>query len=70
MPIQSQYSNQKVESVMHAIVDVLNQHECDKTLALMVLGNTVTTVLEQHYDPEQRKAMAEQFAAAMIKSVK
>lgn len=70
MPIQSRYSNQQIESIMHDLVDVLNKHQCDRDLALMVLGNTVTTVLNQQYDAKQRQGMAEQFSAVMLKSVK
>lgn len=70
MPIQSRYSNTQIESVMQDLVDVLNKHQCNRDLALMVLGNTVTTVLTQQYDENQRIAMAEQFSQAMLKSVK
>ncbi|WP_100641598.1 DUF1414 domain-containing protein [Alteromonas facilis] len=70
MPIQSRYSNTQIESVMQDLVDVLNKHQCGRDLALMVLGNTVTTVLTQQYDENQRQAMAEQFSQAMLKSVK
>lgn len=70
MPIQSRYSNTQIEKIMHDIIDVLNKHECDKELSLMVLGNTVTEVLSQQFTSTQRQAMAQQFSDAMLKSVK
>ncbi|MBT0587198.1 YejL family protein [Alteromonas oceanisediminis] len=70
MPIQSRYSNTQIEHVMRDVIDVLNQHQCDKQLSLMVLGNTVTEVLTQQFDPQQRTAVAQQFADVMLKSVK
>lgn len=70
MPIQSRYSNDQIETIMQDLIDVINKHECDRELALMVLGNTVTSVLTQQFEPKQRKAVAEQFNAAMLKSIK
>jgi hypothetical protein len=69
MPIQSRYSNSQIETVMQEIVDVLNNNECDRELSLMVLGNTITTVLQQQFPEHSRKAVAKQFAEAMQKSV-
>ena len=70
MPIQSRYSNDQIETVMQDLIDVINKHQCDRELALMVLGNTVTSVLTQQFEPQQRQAVAEQFSAAMTKSIK
>lgn len=70
MPIQSRYSNDQIETVMQDLIDVINKHQCDRELALMVLGNTVTSVLTQQFERQQRQAVAEQFSAAMIKSIK
>ena len=69
MPIQSRYSNTQIESIMQDIVDVLNKHECDRELSLMVLGNTITTVLQQQFPDHNREDVAKQFAEAMQKSV-
>ncbi|MDM7861021.1 DUF1414 domain-containing protein [Alteromonas sp. ASW11-36] len=69
MPIQSRYSTAQIETVMQAVVDTLNQHGCDRELSLMVLGNTVTTVLNQQFEPAQREAVAQQFCAALQKSL-
>lgn len=69
MPIQSRYSNTQIESIMQDMIDLLNKHECDRELSLMVLGNTVTTVLEQQFPDNIRENVAKQFADAMQKSV-
>ena len=69
MPIKSRYSNVQIETIMQEIVDVLNKNECSRDLSLMVLGNTVTTVLNQQFPESVRKSVAVQFAEAMQKSV-
>lgn len=69
MPIKSRYSNSQIETVMQDIIDVLNKHECDRELSLMVLGNTTTTVLQQQFPENIREGVAKQFAEAMQKSV-
>lgn len=69
MPIQSRYSNTQIETIMQDIIDVLNKHNCDRELSLMVLGNTTTTVLQQQFPDNIRKDVAKQFAEVMQKSV-
>ena len=68
MPIKSRYSNAQIETIMQELVDVLNKNECDRELSLMVLGNTVTTVLNQQFPESVRESVASQFADAMQKA--
>jgi uncharacterized protein YejL (UPF0352 family) len=69
MPQQSKYSNEEFEALMGDIFVALDEKNADVQLSLMALGNVVTNILHNQVDKEQRKALAEQFAKVLVKSV-
>ncbi|MGL4448185.1 YejL family protein [Shewanella sp.] len=70
MAIQSKYSNVQVESLIAEVLAVLEKHQAPTDLSLMALGNCVTHLLERKVPNESRQAVAEQFAKALVQSVK
>ncbi|GIU27566.1 UPF0352 protein [Shewanella colwelliana] len=70
MAIQSKYSNTQVESIIAEMLAVLAKHQAPTDLSLMVLGNCVTDLLTRKVPQEAREQVAEQFAKALIQSVK
>lgn len=69
MPISSKYSNERVETVITQLMDVLVNNECSPDLALMCLGNTLTGVISQVPEAQQA-AIVENFTQALQQSVK
>ncbi|MBB1269414.1 YejL family protein [Shewanella sp. SR44-3] len=70
MAIQSKYTNTQVEALISELLAVLSKHQAPTDLSLMVLGNCVTHLLEKKVPSESRQTVAEQFAKALVKSVK
>jgi uncharacterized protein len=70
MAIQSKYTNTQVEALISELLAVLAKHQAPTDLSLMVLGNCVTHLLDNKVPRESRQAVAEQFAKALVKSVK
>ena len=70
MPIVSKYSNERVEKIIEDLQKVLVDEKATPDLALMCLGNIVTSILQNDVKPEQRQAIAENFANALKQSVK
>lgn len=69
MPITSKYSDQQIETILTEIAAVLDKHNASADLALMIVGNIATNVLNQEVAPSQRKIIAEKFAQALVSSV-
>lgn len=69
MPQQSQYSDSQFETIMHDIIVVLEKHQVNRDLSLMVLGNLLTTIFQQQVPQNQRAKMAEQFTQVLLKSI-
>jgi uncharacterized protein YejL (UPF0352 family) len=68
MPIVSKYSNERVEKIIDQIMDVLVKEETSPDLALMCLGNAVTSVISQAPE-KQRETIASNFTKALQQSV-
>lgn len=70
MPQQSKYSNEQIEALMSDVLLTLNKGGDNNTeLMLMVLGNSVTAILEQNVPVGVRKSVAEKFSEVLVKSV-
>ncbi len=69
MAIVSKYSNQQVEQLLADVLKVVNTPNITTDLALMVLGNAATCVINQQVAPEQRKVLASHFAKALQSSI-
>ncbi|KZN36283.1 DUF1414 domain-containing protein [Pseudoalteromonas luteoviolacea] len=70
MPIQSKYSNEQVEQIVDSLINVLQEHKTPVDLSLMCLGNSITHILKEHVPEAKRQEVAENFAKALIQSVK
>jgi uncharacterized protein YejL (UPF0352 family) len=69
MAIQSKYSNTQVETLLAEVLAVLEKHQAPTDLSLMVLGNSVSHLLETKVPAASRAAVAEQFAKVLVQSV-
>ena len=68
MPIVSKYSNERVEKIIQNLLDVLVKEEATPDLALMCLGNALTSVISQV--PESKRVdVVNNFVVALKKSV-
>lgn len=70
MPIVSKYSNERVEKIVQDLIDVLVNEEASTDLALMCLGNTLSTIINNQVPETQRSAIAKNFAKALEQSTK
>lgn len=70
MPQSSRYSDEQVEQLLSDLVNLLEKHRAPTDLALMVLGNMVTNLLNTSVAPAQRQLLARSFAEALQSSVK
>lgn len=70
MPQQSKYSGDQFNELFQDIVGSLEKHQPSPDLSLMVLGNTVTHILQNQIKPEIRDDMAEKFCQVLLSSVK
>ncbi|PSW21045.1 hypothetical protein C9I98_03575 [Photobacterium sanctipauli] len=70
MPITSKYSNKKVEQIIEDMFDVLEKHDASAELALMIVGNIATNIINSDVPAAQRKAIADKFAQALQSSIK
>lgn len=70
MPITSKYTNKKVEQIIDDVFDVLEKHDASAELALMIMGNITTNVINADVPASQRKAIAEKFSQALLSSIK
>lgn len=69
MPIQSNYSDQQVETLLAELLAVLERHKTGTNLSLVVLGNMITHLINAQIAPSQRKMIAASFADALVKSI-
>ncbi|MGR5061683.1 DUF1414 domain-containing protein [Photobacterium sp. DNB22_13_2] len=70
MPITSKYTNKKVEQIIDDMFDVLEKHDASAELALMIVGNIATNIINADVPASQRKAIADKFAHALQSSIK
>ncbi|MFC3031175.1 DUF1414 domain-containing protein [Pseudoalteromonas fenneropenaei] len=70
MPILSKYRNEQVEQIVDQLLKVLADQQAPVDLSLMCLGNSITHILNEHVPANKRAAVAENFAKALVQSVK
>ncbi len=70
MPQTSRYSDERVETLLRELVNVLEQQKAPTDLSLMVLGNMVTNLINTSVAPAQRQAIVRSFAQALQSSVR
>ncbi|GLS84345.1 DUF1414 domain-containing protein [Paraferrimonas haliotis] len=69
MALVSKYSNEQVEDLVNAIIDQLDQKQAPLDLSIMVLGNTISHLINSRVAPEQRAMLAKQFADVLQQSI-
>ena len=69
MPIVSKYSNERVEKIIDQLMNVLVTEEATPDLALMCLGNALTSVINQ-VPEKQRQSIVDNFTKALQSSIK
>ncbi len=69
MAIVSKYSNQQVEQLLNQVLQVVDKPDVKPDLALMVLGNAATCIINQRVAPEHREKLSEGFAKALKSSI-
>jgi len=69
MPIQSKYSSKQIETILDQVMDVLHDNEVSVDLSLMILGNSITHVINSQVPTSQRKAIGDKFVKALSASI-
>ncbi len=69
MPIISKYSNQQIETVLDQVMDVLHNNDVSVDLSLMVLGNSITHILNNEVPASQRDEISKKFISALSASI-
>lgn len=70
MPIMSKYSDQKIEKILNDVLQVLHNNDVSIDLSLMILGNSITHVINNNVPVNQRAAIGEKFVNAFTASLK
>ncbi|QSX32097.1 YejL family protein [Shewanella avicenniae] len=70
MALQSKYTNAQVEALIAELLAVLDKHQAPTDLSLMVLGNTVSHLLNTRVNPEVKEKLGEQFSKALAQSLR
>ena len=70
MPQQSRYSNKEFEAAMQDVLGALEQHNANRDLSLMVLGNVLSNIFTQQVAANKRDAMVDQFCNVLKRAVK
>lgn len=69
MPIQSKYSSQKIETILDEVMEVLHKHDVSVDLSLMVLGNSITHIMNSQVPVSKRKGISDKFVKALSGSI-
>ncbi|MFM2476813.1 DUF1414 domain-containing protein [Celerinatantimonas sp. MCCC 1A17872] len=69
MAIISKYPSEKVEQMLQEIMTILDNHQAPNDLALMVLGNAATNIINTRIAADQRQKLAESFGKALKSSI-
>lgn len=70
MPRQSKYSDKQVEKLLNEVTDIFKRNNVTVDLALMVLGNSVTHLLQTSVGREQQTKLADTFCHILKQSLK
>lgn len=69
MPIQSKYSSQQIETILDQVMEVLHKNDVSVDLSLMILGNSITHVINSQVPTSKRKAISDKFVKALSASI-
>ena len=70
MPIISKYSSEKIETILNDVMDVLHENDVSVDLSLMVLGNSITHIINSQVPVNKRAEISEKFTKALLSSIK
>ena len=69
MSIKSKYKNQDIEVILDEINAVLDKHNADAQLSLIITGNLITYILNNRIPTEMRQSLANTFTHALLSSI-
>ena len=69
MPIISKYSNKKIESILNEVMEVLHKNDVSIDLSLMILGNSITHVINKEVPEHKRREISDKFMKALTSSI-
>ncbi|WP_094752062.1 DUF1414 domain-containing protein [Psychromonas sp. CD1] len=69
MPIISKYSSKKIESILNEVMDVLHHNNVSVDLSLMILGNSITHIINSQVPPHKRTEISDKFVKALSASI-
>ena len=69
MPIISKYSNQQIENILNEVLEVLHKNEVSVDLSLMILGNSITHIINSQVPVHKRAEISEKFINAFHSSI-
>ena len=69
MPIISKYSNKKIEAILNEVMDVLHKNDVSVDLSLMILGNSITHIINKEVPEHQRSQISDKFMKALSSSI-
>jgi len=70
MPIISKYSSQKIETILNEVMDVLHKNDVSVDLSLMILGNSITHIINSQVPVNKRTEISNKFVKALSASIK
>lgn len=65
MPAKSRYTNDEFELIMQDVLKVLEQHKVSHDLSIMVLGNLVSSIIQNKIPKDARPIMIDKFCTAL-----
>jgi len=69
MPIISKHSNQKIETILNEVMDVLHKNDVSVDLSLMILGNSITHIINSQVPTHKREDITDKFVRALSASI-
>lgn len=70
MPIISKYSNKEINNLVNEVLESIQDKELPVDVALVVLGNTVSNIIDANVSAEKKQVIAQSFADALLASMK
>lgn len=69
MPIISKYSSQQIETILDEVMDVLHKNDVSVDLSLMILGNSITHIINSQVPVHKRTEISQKFVKALSASI-
>ncbi len=69
MPQTSRFNNNEIETIMNEILVVLENHNADKDLSLIALGNVLSHIFNHNVHGDHKRELVETFSNVLRKSV-